>query len=71
MRIGRWILAITAALVLLAVLTVLAVTLFVDPNRFRGQIESAVTRATGEPFKIVGNLEISWYPWLALRMGPA
>jgi AsmA protein len=57
--------------VLLAVLTVLAVTLFVDPNRFRGQIESAVTRATGEPFKIVGNLEISWYPWLALRMGPA
>ncbi len=71
MRIGRWLLGILAALVLLAVLTVLAVTLFVDPNRFRGQIEAAVTRVTGQPFKIVGDLEISWYPWLALRMGPA
>ena len=71
MRIGRWILGIGAAVVLLALLTVLAVTLFVDPNRFRGQVESAVTRATGQPFKIAGNLEISWYPWLALRMGPA
>jgi AsmA protein len=60
-----------AALVLLAVLTVVAVTLFVDPNRFRGQVESAVARATGQPFEIVGDLEISWYPWLALRMGPA
>jgi AsmA protein len=70
-RIGRWILGIVAGLVLLAVLTVLAVTLFVDPNRFRGQIESAVARATGQPFKIAGDLEISWYPWLALRMGPA
>lgn len=71
MRVGRWILAIVAALVLLAVLTVLAVTMFVNPNRFRGEIEAAVKRATGQPFRIVGNLEISWYPWLALRMGPA
>jgi AsmA protein len=70
-RIGRWILGIVAALVLLAVLTVVAVTMFVDPNRFRGQVESAVTRVTGQPFKIVGDLEISWYPWLALRTGPA
>jgi len=70
-RIGRWILGIVAALVLLAVLTVLAVTLWVDPNRYRGQVEAAVTRATGQPFRIAGDLEISWYPWLALQMGPA
>lgn len=60
-----------AGVVLLALLTVLTVTVFVDPNRYRGQIESAVTRATGQPFKIVGDLHISWYPWLALQMGPA
>ena len=62
---------IVAGLVLLAVLTVLAVTLFVDPNRFRGQIERAVSEATGQPFHIAGDLTIGWYPWLALRMGPA
>jgi AsmA protein len=60
-----------AGLVLLALLTVVAVTLFVDPNRFRGQIEAAVMRSTGQPFQIAGDLEISWYPWLSLRMGPA
>jgi AsmA protein len=58
-------------LLLLAVIAVLVVTLFVDPNRFRRQIEAAVTQATGQPFKIVGDLHISWYPWLALRTGPA
>ena len=30
-----------------------------------------MTRATGQPFEIAGDLQISWYPWLALRMGPA
>jgi AsmA protein len=70
-RIGRWIIGIAAGLALLAVVTVLVVTVFVDPNRYRGQIERAVTQATGQPFKIVGDLSISWYPWLALRMGPA
>ncbi len=60
-----------AAVVLLALLTVLTVTVFVDPNRYRGQIERAVADATGQPFKIVGDLRISWYPWLALQMGPA
>jgi AsmA protein len=59
------------ALVLLALLAVVAITVFVDPNRYRGQIEAAVMRATGEPFRIVGDLQISWYPWLSLRMGPA
>jgi len=70
-RIGRWVIGIVAGLVLLAVLTVLAVTVFVDPNRYRGQIEAAVTRATGQPFNIEGDLDIAWYPWLAVRMGPS
>jgi len=60
-----------AGVVLLVILTVLVVTVFVDPNRYRGQVERAVIDATGQPFKIVGDLHISWYPWLALRMGPA
>ncbi|MEP7244110.1 MAG: AsmA family protein [Gammaproteobacteria bacterium] len=71
MRVGRWVIGIVAGLVLLALLTVLAVTMFVDPNRFRGQIERAVTDASGQPFKIEGDLHIAWYPWLALQTGPA
>jgi AsmA protein len=65
------VLAILGGLVLLALLTVLTVTVFVDPNRYRGQIESRVTRLTGQPFKITGDLHISWWPWLALTTGPS
>lgn len=71
MRVGRWILGTVAGVVLLVILTVLVVTVFVDPNRYRGQVERAVADATGQPFKITGDLRISWYPWLALAMGPA
>ena len=63
--------AIAGGLVVLVLLTVLTVTVFVDPNRFRGQIERRVERATGQPFEIQGDLSISWFPWLALRMGPS
>jgi AsmA protein len=57
--------------VALCVLTVLAVTLFVDPNRFRGRIEAAVREATGRPFEIAGDLDLAWFPWLAVQTGPA
>jgi AsmA protein len=70
-RIARWVAAAVGGLILLVLLTVLTVTVFVDPNRFRGQIERAVTRATGQPFDIQGDLQISWFPWLALRTGPS
>jgi AsmA protein len=70
-RIAKWVLAILGGLVLLALLTVLTVTVFVDPNRYRGQIETRVTRLTGQPFEITGNLRISWWPWLALTTGPS
>ena len=71
MRIAKWVAGILGGLVLLAVLAVLTVTVFVDPNRYRGQIERRVTRVTGQPFKITGDLRISWWPWLAITTGPS
>jgi AsmA protein len=62
---------ILGGLIVLALLTVLTVTVFVDANRYRGQIERRVTRLTGQPFKISGDLRISWWPWLALATGPS
>jgi AsmA protein len=70
-RVIKWVAGILGGLVLLALLTVLTVTVFVDANRYRGQIESRVTRLTGQPFKITGDLRISWWPWLALTTGPS
>lgn len=70
MRVLRWVLGITAAGVLLAVAAVLIATLVVNPDRYRGAIERAVRRETGRPFVLAGHLQLTWFPWLGLRMGP-
>jgi AsmA protein len=70
-RIGRLIIFGLGAVLALCVLAVLAITVFVDPNRFRGRVETAVREATGRPFRIDGDLDLAWFPWLAVRTGPA
>lgn len=71
MRLAKWIGVALAGCVLLLVALVLSVTLLVDPNRYKGRIETLVSRASGQPFSIRGDLQIAWYPWLAMKMGAA
>ncbi len=71
MRIARWILGAALALVLLAVAALLVATLLVNPDRYKGEIESAATRYTGRPLVIEGHLRLSWFPWLGLHTGAA
>ena len=71
MRAAKWVAGILAGLALLAIALMLIVTLLVDPNRFKGRIEAMVQQASGSPFRIGGDLDIAWYPWLALKMGEA
>ncbi len=71
MRIARWVLGIAGAVVLLAVATVLVATLVINPDRYKGEIESAVRRETGRPFALEGHLRLTWYPWLGVRTGTA
>lgn len=68
MRIFR-ILAIAAgALVALLVVAVVALLLFVDPNRYRGDVEQAVKEHTGRSLVIRGKLQLKVFPWLALSV---
>ena len=71
MRVVRWILITTAALVLLAGLALVSITLLINPDRYRGEVQRVVSRATGRPFLIEGHLHLSWFPWLGVRMGAA
>ncbi|HEY8509965.1 MAG TPA: AsmA family protein, partial [Steroidobacteraceae bacterium] len=71
MRIRAWIIWGVVGFVGLILALLLIVTQVLDANVFRGQVEAAVRNATGRPFEIRGDLDIGWYPWLALRMGPA
>jgi AsmA protein len=53
----------------LALLGVLVVVWLVDPNVFKPRIEAAVRDATGRDFTLTGEIELGFFPWLALRTG--
>jgi len=53
----------------LALLGVLVVVWLVDPNVFKPRIEAAVRDATGRDFALSGDIELGFFPWLALRAG--
>lgn len=53
-------------LAVLAVLGAVVLTQFVDPDRYRGTIETAVRDATGRELRLKGRLQLSWFPWLAV-----
>jgi AsmA protein len=69
-RILKWISWAFAALVLLLLLTLAVLVWVVDPNTFRPRIEAEVKKATGRDFRLEGDIEVGFYPWLALRTGP-
>lgn len=71
LRAAQWFAGSLGVLLLVFAALVIFVTLIVDPNRFRGRIERLVTEVSGQPFRIQGSIDISWYPWLALKMGAA
>jgi AsmA protein len=48
---------------------VLVVVWLVDPNSFKSNIEAAVRDATGREFNLAGDIELGFFPWLALRTG--
>ncbi len=70
-RIAKWTAIVVGSLLLLLVGTAFVMTSVIDPNRYRGKIEGIVGDLSGRPFVIEGNLEITWFPWLGVRMGRA
>ena len=41
----------------------------VDPNGFKPTIEARVKEATGRDFRLTGDIELEFFPWLAVRTG--
>jgi AsmA protein len=62
-------LIIAGGLVVLLVSTAVVITAVVDPNRYKGTLESLLRDRVGRPVVIEGNLQISWFPWLGVRVG--
>lgn len=68
-RLVRTLLLIIAGIVGLAVLASAALFLFFDPNDFRDEISAQVKEVTGRELVIEGDLSLSFFPWIAVKVG--
>ncbi len=68
-RLVKILLLVVAGVVGLAVIAAVALFLFFDPNDFRDEISAQVMEATGRELLIEGDLSISVFPWIAVKIG--
>ncbi len=71
MRIWKGLAIAAGALVGVAVVAVVLVTLFVDPNDYKDDIERLAEQQTGRQLALDGDLRLSVFPWIAIEFGPA
>lgn len=57
--------------ILLGLITTLAIALplLFDPNAYREDIEAAVQQKSGRELRIIGDIKLTVFPWLGVRMG--
>src|SRR5262249_52633962 len=55
------------AVLVIAAVAILAATF--DPNKYKGQIETAVKDKTGRTLKLAGKLELAFWPSLGAKVG--
>ena len=60
----KWILIVGGALVALVIIALLIVPSFVDLQSYKPRIEKMVSEATGRPFSIGGDIDLSLFPWV-------
>src|SRR4030088_2447141 len=68
MRILRIVAIMAGALLALVVVGAVTLLLFVDPNRYRGDIERVAKEHSARVLVIRGKLELKVFPWLALSV---
>jgi AsmA protein len=67
-KILKWSLIACASIVVLIVLASLLIPQFVDINKYRPEIEKRVTEATGRPFALGGEIDLSLFPWVGVAL---
>ncbi len=72
----KWVAIVAGALVALVIVALLIIPTFVDLQSYKPRIEKMVSEATGRPFSIGGDIDLSLFPWVGfstsdIRLGNA
>ena len=68
-RLLKIILTIVGALIALILVIGIVFSILFDPNDYREDISTAVREETGRELTIEGDLDLSIFPWLAIKVG--
>lgn len=68
-RLLKIILYILASVILLIIIATVAIPLFINPNDFKPEIQTAVKENTGRDLVIEGDLDLSIFPWIGISTG--
>ena len=63
----KWILIIGGGLTLFVVAALIIIPFFVDINKYKPEIEKRVAEATGRPFTIGSDLDLSLFPFAGIK----
>lgn len=67
-KVIKWVCIVLGGIVLLVILALLIIPAFVDIQKYRPQIEDQVSRATGRPCTLGGELDLSLFPWVGVSL---
>ena len=67
-KVIKWGLIIGGAVIVLIVFALLIIPLFVDVEQYKPLIEKQVSEATGRPFTMGGDLDLSLFPWAGFSL---
>jgi len=67
-KVIKWGLIIGAGVIVLVVSALLIIPLFVDVDQYKPVIEKEVSEATGRPFTMGGDLDLSLFPWAGFSL---
>lgn len=67
-RLLKWVLGLTAALVVLMAAAVILVPMFVDVQHYKSRLEELVTQQTGRTFTMGDDMDLSVFPWIGIRL---
>lgn len=62
---------VIGCIVAVIIAAVIALWLIVNPNDYKGRIETAVRTSTGRDLALSGNIHLAIFPSIALELGPA
>ena len=64
----KWTILGIGIIVVLLIAAIIIIPQVVDVQKYKPQIEKAVTDATGRPFKLGGDLDVSVFPWVGVSL---